>query len=86
MNNFIKYVPHYLSLLGIFIAGLIGFYVFSYDSYFQIAIAVALSLSYVSWGIIHHAIHKDIYWTVIWEYLAVSILGLIMILTLIFRT
>lgn len=86
MTNFIKHIPHYVSLISIFIAGLIGFYVFSYDTYFQIAIAVALSASYISWGIIHHAVHKDICWKVIFEYIAVSILGLILVLTLLFRT
>lgn len=81
-----KHIPHYISLIAILIAGLVGFYIFSYDSYFQVAIAVALSVSYISWGIIHHAAHKDICWTIIFEYIAVSILGLVMILTLIFRT
>ncbi|HCR36433.1 hypothetical protein A2130_02080 [Candidatus Woesebacteria bacterium GWC2_33_12] len=81
----IKHIPHYVSLISIFIAGLIGFYVFLYDTYFQVAIAVALSFAYVSWGVIHHAAHKNICWTIIFEYVAVAILGLIMVLTLIFR-
>ncbi|KKP48254.1 MAG: hypothetical protein UR39_C0001G0049 [Candidatus Woesebacteria bacterium GW2011_GWA1_33_30] len=80
-----KHLPHYVSLIAIFLAGLVGFYVFSYDKYFRVGIAVALSASYVTWGVIHHASHKDICWTVIFEYIAVSILGLIMVLTLIFR-
>lgn len=81
-----KHLPHYVSLIALFMAGLVGFYVFSYDTYFQIAIATALSLSYISWGIIHHAVHKDICWSVIFEYVTIAILGLVMILTLIFRT
>lgn len=86
MKSFVKHIPHYVSLISIFIAGLVGFCVFSYDRYFQIAIAVALSLSYISWGIIHHAAHKDICWTVILEYVAISILGLVLIISLLFRT
>lgn len=86
MKNFIKHFPHYVSLISIFIAGLVGFYVFYYDRYFQIAIVVALSVSYVSWGIMHHAVHKDICWKVIFEYIAVSILGLVLIISLLFRT
>ena len=80
-----KHISHYVSLIAIFIAGLVGFYVFSYDKYFQIAIASALSVSYGSWGVIHHGAHKDICWSIILEYVAVSVLGLIMVLTLIFR-
>lgn len=86
MTNFIKHIPHYVSLISIFVAGLAGFYIFSYDRYFQVAIAVALAFSYISWGIIHHAVHKDICLIVIFEYVAISILGLVLVLTLLFRT
>ena len=47
--------------------------------------SVLISASYVSWGVIHHGAHKDICWSIILEYVAVSVLGLIMVLTLIFR-
>ena len=49
MQNFIKHMPHYISLIFIFIAGIIGFYVFSYDTNFQIGVAFALASAYVSW-------------------------------------
>lgn len=85
MESFKKHIPHYISLFGIFIAGILGLYLFSYDKAFQIGIAVALSLVYVSWGIIHHVIHKDIYLSVVLEYVAVAILGLVMVVSLILR-
>ena len=78
-----KHFTHYVSLISIFVVGLLGFYFFSYDRFFQIAIAVALSSAYVSWGIIHHTIHKDICLTIVLEYVAVAILGLIMVISLI---
>lgn len=80
-----KHLPHYISLIGILIAGLIGFYVFSYDHFFQVGIVVALSLSYVSWGVIHHTIHRDICLSIILEYVAIAILGAVMALSLIYR-
>lgn len=76
-------LPHYISLIGILIAGIVGFYFFSYDRFFQIGIAVALAASYVSWGIIHHTIHKDICMAVILEYVTVAILGVVMLVSLI---
>lgn len=85
MESFKKHIPHYFSLIAIFFVGVMGFYLFSYDKVFQIGVAVALATSYVSWGIIHHAIHKDISLSVVLEYVAVAILGLIMILSLILR-
>lgn len=85
MESFKKHIPHYFSLIAIFFVGVMGFYLFSYDKTFQIGVAVALSSAYVSWGVIHHAIHKDISLSVVLEYVAVAILGLIMILSLILR-
>lgn len=83
MQNFIKHMPHYISLIFIFIAGIIGFYIFSYDTNFQIAVAFALASSYVSWGIIHHAIHRDICLSIVLEYVTIAILGIVMLISLI---
>jgi hypothetical protein len=83
MQNFVKHMPHYISLMFIFIAGIIGFYVFSYDTNFQIGVSFALASAYVSWGIIHHTIHKDICLSIILEYVAVAILGVVMLTSLI---
>ena len=84
MKNNFKHLSHYFSLITIFVAGIIGFYVFSYDRSFQLSVLIALALSYISWGIIHHTIHKDICLTIVMEYVAVSVLGLVLILTLLF--
>jgi hypothetical protein len=86
MESMSKHLPHYISLIGILIAGILGFYFFSYDRFFQTAIITALAVSYISWGVIHHAVHKDICFSVIMEYVTISILGLIIALTLIYRT
>lgn len=80
-----KYIPHYLSLFAILAAGVIGFYLFSYDRVFQAAVGVAISVSYVAWGTIHHIIHEDLYPSVIVEYLLVASLGLIIVFSLIFN-
>lgn len=85
MRNLIKNVPYYTPLIGIFIAGILGFMLFSYDRIFQVAISIAIALSYVIWGIIHHSIEKDLYWEVVIEYLVVASLGLVILFSLIFR-
>jgi len=86
MQSISKHLPHYISLIGIFVAGFLGFYFFSYDRFFQTALVIALALSYVSWGIIHHTIHKDICLSIVIEYITVAILGMVMALSLIYRT
>lgn len=85
MKNIIKLIPYYAPLLGIFFAGALGFVLFSYDRIFQVAISIAIALSYVIWGVIHHMTQKDLYWEVVVEYLIVASLGLVILFSLIFR-
>lgn len=86
LKRFSKHLPHYLSLFGIFAAACVAFVLFGSDKLFLVGVVVATSAAYLSWGIIHHLIHGDLYMSVALEYLAVSILGAILVLTLIFRT
>ncbi len=85
MKQLAKHLPHYLSLAGIFVVGILGFIIFTYDKGFQIAILAALAISYVVWGVVHHHIHKDLYLAVVLEYLAVAILGFVIVFSLVFQ-
>ena len=76
---------HYTPLVGILFAALMGFIFVSYNQSFRAAVIVAASVSYVSWGLIHHYIHKDLHLSVILEYVSIAILGLIVGLSLVFR-
>lgn len=71
----VRHFPHYVVLLGIFAAAFFGFSVFSWDRAFRIAIVVAISASYVSWGIVHHFLHDDLYPEVVVEYVGIALLG-----------
>lgn len=79
-----KHYVHYIPLVGIAAFGVIGFLLFSYDTRFITALIAALASSYISWGIIHHTIHKDICLAIILEYVAVAVLGIVMVSSLIF--
>lgn len=78
-----NHFSHYVSLIGVFIVGIMGMYYFRSDSGFQIAISLAMCVSYLAWGITHHLVHKDLYFETVLEYLAFSILGFIIIYSLI---
>ncbi len=84
MRAFSKHLVHYIPLIGIFLAGIIGFWLFSYDRKLQIAVSVAVSISYVVWGIVHHILHKDLYWEVFFEYVMMAAVGLIILASVIF--
>lgn len=85
MKNLSKHIPHYLSLGAVLLAGILAFLFFSYERVFQVAVAIAVAVSYVAWGIIHHAIHDDLYLTVVVEYIMVAAIGLFIVFSLIFR-
>ncbi len=85
MSRFAKHLPHYASLIGIFLAAIVAFNFFSYDKFFEVGVAVATAAAYVVWGLIHHAIHRDLYLVTIIEYISIAILGLVVILSVIYR-
>jgi hypothetical protein len=85
MKDLAKHLPHYIVLFGILLAGFTGLVLFSYSKNFQVGIAIATAASYVSWGIVHHYMHKDLHFEVFVEYLAMAILGLTILFSLILR-
>lgn len=86
MRNFLKHLPHYLTLFGVIFAEFAGLILFSYDKHFQLSVSVASAASYVAWGVVHHILHKDFHLEIFFEYLAVAILGLTIIFSLIIRS
>lgn len=78
-----KHLVHYLVLFGILTAGFAGLVLFSYDRNFQISVAAGIVGAYISWGIVHHYLHNDLYLETVIEYMSVALLGLIILLTLI---
>lgn len=84
--NRYEHLPHYLPLIGIFSAGIFAFWIFAYDKQFQAGVAISLAVAHVIWGVVHHHIHHELSLSIILEYLAVAIFGLVVILSVIFRS
>ncbi len=82
MNKIGRDIQHYTPLFALLLLGLVGFAYFSYDHNFQSVIVIAMAAGYVSWGLIHHHIHQDLYLSVILEYVAIGALGAIIVLTI----
>jgi hypothetical protein len=85
MKLFIRHSQHYVPLITILAAGILGFSLFTYDRLFQSVLLVAVAASYVVWGVVHHFIHDDLNYLVIIEYTVIAVLGVILGLTLIYR-
>jgi hypothetical protein len=80
-----KDIQHYLPLAGLFLLGFFAFLYFSYDQTFQAAVAISVAVAYVVWGIVHHAIHRDLDLSVVIEYIIVACLGLVIVFSLLFE-
>lgn len=63
-----------------------GMLLFSTDRKFQEVLIIATSAGYVTWGIMHHIAHKDLTFSIIAEYFAVAVLGLVIVFSILFRT
>lgn len=84
MKDFTKHISHYIPLMGIFAAGMIGFWIFAYDRQFQFAVSLAVVVSYVVWGIVHHIIHKDFCLEIFFEYLMFAAVGFLILASVVF--
>lgn len=80
-----KHLPHYLPFIGMLTASVLAFLFFSYDKQFQIGVALSIAVGHVTWGIIHHLIHKDLCLEVLLEYIMVAVLGSVVLITMILR-
>lgn len=68
-------ITHYLPLVSILLATLLGLFLFPHDRYMRISLTVAMGISYVTWGIVHHYIHRDLSVEIVLEYLLIAIFG-----------
>jgi hypothetical protein len=83
MKKIIKHLSHSLLLFGILMSGFVGLILFSYDRNIQLLIAFLTSVGYVIWGVIHHKHNLDFHFEVLLEYIAVAVLGMVIIFTLV---
>lgn len=83
MKKVIKDLAHYLPLFGIFLLAIVAFWQFPFDKAVQTGIVIVTALAYVVWGIVHHALHRDLYLVVVIEYVAVALLGVVAVLVLV---
>lgn len=86
MKHFSQQLNHYLPLLGIICATIVGFILFPTDKSFKEVIMIASAAAYVSWGIVHHMHHKDLTLMILVEYMAVALLGVVIVFSVLFRS
>ncbi len=73
------HIFHFFILLLILAGGVGMFFIAQGNTGLQLVIGVVTSISYVAWGIIHHAIQGDLYRKVVIEYVFIGSIAIILL-------
>jgi hypothetical protein len=76
----------YFPLIVIVLIGLFGIYWFNFNRPIQLSIMMGVVVAYLSWGIVNHAIKKDLHLKIIYEYLILGFLAILLFATVIYST
>ena len=86
LDDLKEYFFQYIILVvGLWI-GFYFFFHFSFDKSLQIMIGILLAIFYSVWGIFHHVWEKDLTVKVVLEYLLVSGVAIVILVSLLIRS
>lgn len=78
-SNIKTHWSHYVALFAILVFGLFSFWFFRRTPQAQVFSAFLTASFYVAWGVIHHYLEGDLHLRIILEYLAVAMLGFLIL-------
>lgn len=81
----LTHLPQFIILLCLLLTGAGLVLYLNTQKTLQIAAIILMSLSYLTWGIIHHLKNKDFHLEVLLEYLSLAILGSSLLIILVLR-
>jgi len=73
---------NYLVLLVILAGGVGTFYFVRPNVTLQLLVGIVTSIAYVFWGIIHHAIQKDLHHKIVIEYVLIGAIAIVLLVTI----
>jgi len=76
-------IINFLVLIAILIFGIVSFWNASGDKQMQMIVGGITCALYFVWGMIHHILEKDFHPKIVVEYLLVSLIAFILIVTII---
>ncbi|MBU1327446.1 hypothetical protein KKB64_03020 [Patescibacteria group bacterium] len=74
---------HFAVLVGILVIGISAFLYAYGDRSMQLTVGILTSLAYLAWGIIHHALEKDLHWRIVLEYVLIAAIAVVLLMTII---
>jgi hypothetical protein len=74
-------VLHYAVLALILVGGLGAFWFVQPNTALQFDVSVITSVAYVFWGIIYHAMQKDLHQKIVIEYILIGAIAIVLLAT-----
>lgn len=71
----LRHLGHYIFLLIIMSLGIVLVLLTGKNLSLQTGVVILIALSYFIWGLVHHALEKELHFEIIMEYLLLACLG-----------
>ncbi len=72
LENIRNHLPRTIIFCLLIAMGLTFFFAFSHDQTIRMVMLGIVTLSYITWGLVHHHIKKDLTWIIAFEYITVA--------------
>ncbi len=73
---------HYLTLTGILAAGVAAFFLVRPNATLELFVGSTTAVAYVLWGIIYHAIRRDLHPKIVIEYVLIGAIAVVLLVTM----
>jgi hypothetical protein len=75
-------VTHFCVLLAILAAGVFSFIYVRPNTSLQLFVGIVTAVAYVLWGLVHHAMKKDLHQKIVVEYLLIGAIAIVLLVTM----
>jgi len=75
-------IVHFFVLIVILAAGILTFVSVRPNTTLELFVGIVTAAAYVLWGLIHHAMRKDLHQKIVVEYLLIGIIAIVLLITM----
>lgn len=73
---------HFLVLVAMLAVGILTFIYVRPNTTLQLLVGIVTASAYVLWGLIHHAIQKDLHQKIVVEYFLIGAIAIVLLVTM----
>lgn len=77
----VNHISHFIVLLAVLAGGVGVFFYVRPNTTLQLLTGIITAVSYVAWGLIHHAIERDLHQKVVVEYILIGAIAIVLLVT-----